>query len=118
MEFVGEHDVDVFIILPPEHRESPIDFSWKKRHPLVLDRWAIERDEFEMKEVRGFNELRQDHFAVVRGIGRIVISTAVVLLKHHETSVFDAVALRRRCGKQNRSEERRVGKECRSRWSP
>ena len=22
------------------------------------------------------------------------------------------------CGKDNRSEERRVGKECRSRWSP
>ena len=30
----------------------------------------------------------------------------------------DLVCEARRAGKMNRSEERRVGKECRSRWSP
>ena len=45
---------------------------------------------------------------------RLVVADQSELLRH----LLDASGERKRLGFQLRSEERRVGKECRSRWSP
>ena len=52
-----------------------------------------------------------DRRAVARGLLRVSAET-VALVRDGKTKKGDVVAAARR------SEERRVGKECRSRWSP
>ena len=40
------------------------------------------------------------------------------MVKTEQTGLYDATNEHDACGVGMRSEERRVGKECRSRWSP
>ena len=56
-------------------------------------------------------------FLTIVTISLLIISNHVLFAQHAEPSVIQAVKIK---GKINfdRSEERRVGKECRSRWSP
>ena len=44
-----------------------------------------------------------------------LLPSTVVPIHRHEDTAETVICL---CGKLDRSEERRVGKECRSRWSP
>ena len=111
MGMVGEHQVDVFVVLPAEHRVLTFDLSRKESHSFVLHRRTVQGDELEMKEVRGFDELRQDQFAVVGGVSRVIGPRPVVVLEKHKPGVLDAVALRRRDGKQHAFGKARVGRE-------
>ena len=54
-----------------------------------------------MEEVRGFNELRQDQFAVVRCVRGVVGFLAVLILKMNEAGILDAIALGGSDGKQH-----------------
>ena len=47
----------------------------------------------------------------VAGTGYVGLSIATLLAQHHPVTAVDVIP-------EKRSEERRVGKECRSRWSP
>ena len=49
----------------------------------------------------------------VAGTGYVGLSIATLLAQHHSVIAVDVIP-----EKVERSEERRVGKECRSRWSP
>ena len=111
MQMVGEHHVDVLQILPAEHRVAAFDFSRKERHALVLHGRAVQRDEFEVKKVGRLDELRQDQFAVVRGVGGVIGPRAVVVVEENKPGVLDPVALRRRGGKQHAFGQARVRRE-------
>ena len=55
-------------------------------------------------------------FAYAEPIGADKLAQALQLPTASVESALEA--LHERCQKEDRSEERRVGKECRSRWSP
>ena len=48
---VGEHHVDVLIVLPAQHGVKALDLSREERHAFVADGWTVQRGEFEMKEI-------------------------------------------------------------------
>ena len=91
---VGKHHVDVFGVLPAQHRVAPFDLAREERHAFVLHRRAIEREEFEIKKVGGFQELRQDHPAVVGRVSGVISPRAVIVVKKNKAGVLDPVALR------------------------
>src|SRR5882762_8728305 len=72
MNVVGEHQQDVLVILAGQHCVTPVYFARKQRHAFVLHRGTVQSDKLEMNKVRGFQELREDDFAVVRGVRRVV----------------------------------------------
>ena len=111
MEMVGEHHVDVLGVLPAKHRVEAIDLAGEERHAFVLDGRAIQRDEPKPKEIRGLDELGQDHLSVVRGISRIVRVRAVFVVEEDEASVFDPVALRRSDREQDPLGQHGLGRE-------
>ena len=45
MKVIGEHDVNIFIVLASEHRVVAVNFPREKRHPLILHRRSVEGDE-------------------------------------------------------------------------
>ena len=65
-----------------------------------------------LKYLRG-GERTAGELAEYTGVGRTALSHHLMVLK-----LADLVRVERRGQFQVRSEERRVGKECRSRWSP
>ena len=103
MGIVGEHDEEVLVVLPREHRVAAVDAAGEKRHALVLHGAAIEREHAEMQEVLRLDELRQDGASVVGGVGGVIHDRAVVLGEADEAGVLDAVALIGRDGKMMRS---------------
>ena len=111
MQMVGEHHVDVLVVLPAEHRVVAVDLAREQRHAFVLHGRAVQRDELEVQKVRRLDELRQDHLAVVGGVGGVVGLRAVLVLEADEAGVLDAVALRGRDGKQHALGQARVGRE-------
>src|SRR3954464_10160111 len=100
MKVVRKHQMDVFIILPAKHRIVAVQLARKERHAFVLHGWTVEGDEFEMEEIGRFDELRQNHFAVVCGIGRVISWGSLFVGKKNETRVLDAIALRGGGGEQ------------------
>ena len=54
----------------------------------------------------------------VRGLENLPAKGAALLICNHPTGIADGVAVYDALKARRRSEERRVGKECRSRWSP
>src|SRR5262249_50756446 len=90
---VGKHDVDAVVVLTGEHDIKAINLSGKNSHSLVFSRRTIQRDESKAEEVRGFNELRHNHSAVVGGKSRIIDVSAIVIPETNESGIFDAIPL-------------------------
>ena len=76
-----------------------IDFPRKQGEPLVGDRWAIERMHFEVKEILGFQQLGQNHFAVVGAVRCVVTRGTVFLLELNKSSILNTVGFRGTKGK-------------------
>src|SRR5690349_7562777 len=72
MQVIAIHDEQILIVLAGEHRVLAVDFAREESHALVLDGGPVECAEFEMKEIARFKKLREDEFAIVRGVCRIV----------------------------------------------
>ena len=64
-----------------------------------------------MQEVLRFDELRQDHLAVVGGVSGVIGLRAVLVLEADEAGVLDAVALGGRDGEEHAFGQARVGGE-------
>src|SRR5689334_8938166 len=62
------HQVDVFVVLTREHGVKTSNFAREKSHAFILHGRPIESHELEMQKIRRLEELRQDEFAVVRGV--------------------------------------------------
>ena len=55
---VREHQKQILIVLPREHRIATANTTREKSHAFVLHRTAIEREDTEVQEVLRFNKLR------------------------------------------------------------
>ena len=69
MQMVGEHHVDVLVVLPAQHRVKTFDLPGKECHAFVAHGLAVQRGEFETKEIGRFEKLGLDLFAVIGGEG-------------------------------------------------
>ena len=58
--------------------------------PLFCTPRTVQRDEFEVDEIRGFQKLRQNDFPIVRGVGCIVRETAVAVSETDEARVLNS----------------------------
>jgi hypothetical protein len=92
MDIVRKHDVIVFTILAREHGIAAADFARKKRRALVFDGFAVKRDNVELDEILGLDQLGQDGMTVIGGIGRIIGSFLPVIDKLNKSGIFDASA--------------------------
>ena len=79
--------------------------------PLFCTAGPVEGDEFEVQEVPRFDELRQDHLAVVGGVSGVIRLRAVLVLEADEAGVLDAIALGGRDRKEHALGQARVGRE-------
>ena len=62
---------------------------------------------------------RQEKADMIKEISEIIAGTeGLVIAEYRGLTVDAATKLRKEARENGRSEERRVGKECRSRWSP
>ena len=93
MQIVRKHDRVVLAILARQHDVLAPDLPREQRHSLTLRLFAVQRTDLEGDEVAGLDELWQDSFPVVCGIGRVVDHAAVIVDKAHETGILDALAL-------------------------
>ena len=96
---------------------------WLRDHKQVTG-YGLENDPDNIAEcvAKGINVIEQD---LDKGLGNfasnsfdIVVMTQALQAVHYPDRILDEML---RVGRQciiTRSEERRVGKECRSRWSP
>ena len=69
------------------------------------------------RRYRGFNDLHIEGSEIIRSLPE----RGVLFISNHQTYFADVIAMYHVFNaslKTTRSEERRVGKECRSRWSP
>src|SRR5260370_3807910 len=67
------------------------------------------------RDIPGFvKELRKHKFTIFTGVNTLFNA----LMNHSDFTKIDFSGLKVALGGGMRSEERRVGKECRSRWSP
>ena len=101
MRVFGEHDEEVFVVLPREHRVAATDAAGKKRHAFVLHGVAIQREHAEVQEIERLDELREDDAPIVGGVSGVVDDAAVVFRETHEPRVFDAITLIRRDGEND-----------------
>ncbi len=101
VQHVRVHQIDVLVVLPREHRVQPPNLAGEQREALVPHLGAVERADPEPQEVVGLEDLRQDHLAVERGVGRVVADRAVVVEELDEPGVLDAVGLGRRRGEDD-----------------
>src|SRR5258705_9392184 len=90
-------------------------FSSRRRHTRCLSDWSSDVCSSDLTGVERILVLGEEM------VGRIERNETLGMLRGHEyfrgvVDVDDGVA--RRMHHHKRSEERRVGKECRSRWSP
>ncbi len=111
MGIVREHDEEVLVVLPRQHRVVAIDLPGKERHAFVLHGSTVEGEYPEVLEILGLDELRQDGMSVVGRVGGVVQHRPVVLREAHEAGVFDAVALVGRDGEDDALAHGEVGRE-------
>src|SRR5438093_9888362 len=88
-------------------------FSSRRRHTRLVSDWSSDVCSSDLKE----SNCRKRHALISKGIRLEPLSPGVKPLHHESPNVFVFHAAEQRHGIA-RSEERRVGKECRSRWSP
>src|SRR6202042_2446403 len=65
VDIIGEHEIDVLVILPREHGIMSVYFPRKHRHTFVLRGWTVERDESKKEEIGSLDQLRHHHLTVV-----------------------------------------------------
>src|SRR5256885_16321408 len=96
-------------------------FSSRRRHTRLQGDWSSDVCSSDLVELaRDDLKLRgQRPFGVVETIGNPVLDGGGqgLVLQQQQVDVEQGIELARRI-LGHRSEERRVGKECRSRWSP
>ena len=87
----------------------------EERTKEIIDKYAAEQRQAEWKDVFGTEGLR--YYVVARGVKR---AAAEKIKAEQLPGVWFQEGVQRVYpeGQMARSEERRVGKECRSRWSP
>src|SRR5258706_8654444 len=91
-------------------------FSSRRRHTRLVSDWSSDVCSSDLKE--GLAQWRR-HLPAVRQRGEQPIGLGLVARRDRQTdSLEHGLAAAIAVGRQQRSEERRVGKECRSRWSP
>src|ERR1035438_5789367 len=101
VDVVGEHKVDIFVILPRKHGVISFYLPREHRHPFVLRGWTVQRDEPEQKEIGSLYQFRHHHLAIIGRESRVINVTAVRLLEADEPGVFNAVALWWSCRENN-----------------
>src|SRR5438093_5498177 len=92
VEVVGIDQIEVLVILPPDHRIAAADFPWKQSHSLVACRGSAERSHPERSEIRRFEQLRADRPAAIGRVGGVVGSSCIVV-EFNEACVLDTVCL-------------------------
>src|SRR5256885_6181631 len=90
-------------------------FSSRRRHTRLQGDWSSDVCSSDL----GYNSYRRSCLmfrAIMRTPGLFLLCLASIPVQSSGLSQTDSLALKSQRAK--RSEERRVGKECRSRWSP
>ena len=77
---VREHDVEVLVILAPEHGVMSVDFPREQGHAFVLHGGTIQGDKFEMEKIRCFDELREDGAPIISGVSGVIGFGAVLVV--------------------------------------
>ncbi len=84
--------VQVFVVLPADHRVSAIQLAWEQRHSLVATGGTAERRHAKRQEILGFDQLRANRFAGVSRVRRVIRRRRS--LEPHESRIFDPIRLR------------------------
>src|SRR6266571_3920279 len=92
VEVVGIDQIEVLVILPPDHRIAATDSPWKQSHSLVARRRSAEWSHPERSEIHRFEQLGTDRPAAIGRVGGVVDFSSIVV-KFNESCVFDAVCL-------------------------
>src|SRR3712207_8976660 len=89
-------------------------FSSRRRHTRYWRDWSSDVCSSDLDPQAGTCDPEFDSCLVRQSFGPLTLTGAQV------AALDDAIAAveLRKCDEYERSEERRVGKECRSRWSP
>ena len=88
MDIVRRHDEYVFPVLTGDHHVFPVNFSWKKGHPFILHRLAVEGIDFEVNKILCFKQHRQDIETIVSSVGRVICGLPVRIAKPHEPGIL------------------------------
>jgi len=131
LELVNHEDVEPFMsVRRPRDRDGLLEeIERSEREPQEFGRFVIEVEtggEWQRAGTMGFRLANgRSRIANLGGLathpdfrGRRIADEAARLLQRHLLYDLDYHRLQLECYGFNRSEERRVGKECRSRWSP
>src|SRR3712207_8214039 len=84
-------------------------FSSRRRHTRYWRDWSSDVCSSDLELLADLDEGRT---TVLTGLGLVMDPAAMLHVEEQRPGVIDVEVL------DDRSEERRVGKECRSRWSP
>src|SRR6266699_7145919 len=79
VEVVGIDQIEVLVILPPDHRIAATDSPWKQSHSLVARRRSAERSHPERSEIHRLEQLRADRSAAVGRVGGVVDLSSIVV---------------------------------------
>src|SRR5436853_7185605 len=90
VEVVGIDQIEVFVILPPDHRIAATDFPWKQSHSLVARRRSAERSHSERSEIHRFEQLGTYRPAAIGRVGGVVDCSSIVV-EFDEPGVLDAI---------------------------
>ena len=61
VDVVGEHQIDVLVVLAGEHGVQSVDLPWKQRYTFVLGGRAVQSSESKEEKIGGLDNLRHDH---------------------------------------------------------
>src|SRR5580704_14485233 len=100
MQVVRIDEIEVLVVLPPDHGELAVDLSGKQSHPLIAGSRAPERRHPKGQEVAGLNQFGPDRDAAIRGVG-CVEYFPFAAVEFHESSILYAIRLRESDGKDN-----------------
>src|ERR1051325_6452313 len=124
LDFADERDIDQFVdMLGKYERGEVTPLEWR-RFRLLRGTYGQRQDGVQMLRIKipqgiltssQLRALASISAKYSRGFGHITTRQNVQL---HFVLLKDSEAAMREIAAEGRSEERRVGKECRSRWSP
>src|SRR5580658_8409923 len=92
VKIVGIDQIEVLVVLPPDHRIAAIDFSWKQSHSLITRRRSGEWCQPKRSKVRRFEQFRADRSAAI-GCVSCVERFSSIVIEFDEPGILDAVCL-------------------------
>src|SRR5208283_4692351 len=93
VDVVGEHQVDILVILAGEHGIAAADLPREHGHALVFGGWTVQGNESELEEVGSLDQLWHHDPAIESGERRVVDMGSMVFPEANEARVLDAVTL-------------------------